>query len=192
MGLFHTCNTPCNTAYNTDFQNFARRDLGILGFLLLNPRHLGHGACSLLHKQPPPLLSSRYSALQRAASVRSHSCSNLATKTPTSWPYIGQTSPQGMAYHLCRNAEPHMGFGRSEPTLFSSWSDAGWGTTWILLPGTKTDMQMTTPKVCSGSWQSTQKAEFQADQLPKLAHISTNMSLHHRDVPEQRDLQQHL
>lgn len=65
----------------------------------------------------------------------------------------------------------------------------------ILLPGTKTGVQMTTQKACSDSWKSTQKAEFQPDQLPKLGHsrhVSTNISLRHRDVPEQLDLQQHL
>lgn len=65
----------------------------------------------------------------------------------------------------------------------------------ILLPGTKTGTQMSTQKACSGSWKSTQKTEFQRDQLPKPSHsrhISTNMSVSHGDVPAQLDLQQHL
>lgn len=50
---------------------------------------------------------------------------------------------------------------------------------WILLPGTQT----TTQKACSDSWKSTQKAEFQPAQLPKLAHSQ------HCESPPRRSAQ---
>lgn len=160
MGLFHTCNTPCNSAYNTDLENFARRDLGILGFLLLNPRRFGPLGL-LLVEQTVPIYSHldnllfkeqpRYSLIPLLISPSKHlalikdkpflkvwliTCTEMLSHTRA---LVGQSLYFSAAGQM-QVEEQHAG--------------------WILLPGTKTHMQMTTQKVCSGSDNPPKKLNF--------------------------------